>query len=235
MFLPGEVFVMSNEKSADAYKDFLEDISQFSSERGQQVPSEPHEAEGGAEPASVGQRVRRVREGKGLTVKDVAQRTGLKLKYLAQIETDEVSPPLGVLIRLAKALDMKMGRFISTGEIKPFTVVRKDQRRVISRYTSAQGDQYGYTYESLAPDKKDRHMEPFMVTLVPSKAKKELSTHAGQEFIYILKGAMEVILENNTEVLYPGDSIYYDSTIPHLVRCHGDKETQILAVLYAEE
>lgn len=226
---------MSNEKSADAYKDFLEDISQFSSEREKQVSSAPHEAEGGAEPASVGQRVRRVREGKGLTVKDVAQRTGLSLKYLVQIETDEVSPPLGVLIRLAKALDMKLGRFISTGEIKPFTVVRKDQRRVISRYTSAQGDQYGYTYESLAPDKKDRHMEPFMVTLVPSKAKKELSTHAGQEFIYILKGAMEVILEDYTEVLYPGDSIYYDSTIPHLVRCHGDKETVILAVLYAKD
>jgi transcriptional regulator with XRE-family HTH domain len=226
---------MSNDKSADAYKDFLEDISQFSSEREKQVPSAPLEAEGGAEPASVGQRVRRVREGKDLTVKDVAQRTGLSIKYLVQIETDEVSPPLGVLIRLAKALDMKLGRFISTGEIKPFTVVRKDQRRVISRYTSAQDDQYGYTYESLAPDKKDRHMEPFMVTLVPSKAKKELSTHAGQEFIYILKGAMEVILENNTEVLYPGDSIYYDSTIPHLVRCHGDKETVILAVLYAKD
>ena len=224
---------MSNEKSADAYKDFLEDISQFSSEREKQVPSAPHEAERGAEPASVGQRVRIVREGKGLTVKDVAQRTGLSLKYLAQIETDEVSPPLGVLIRLAKALDMKLGRFISTGEIKPFTVVRKDQRRVISRYTAAQG--YGYTYESLAPDKKDRHMEPFMVTLMPFKAKKELSTHAGQEFIYILKGAMEAILENDTEVLYPGDSIYFDSTIPHLVRCHGDKETVILAVLYAKD
>lgn len=77
-------------------------------------------------------------------------------------------------------------------------------------------------------------MEPFMVTLVPSKAKKELSTHEGQEFIYILEGAMEVTLEDFTDVLYPGDSIYYDSTIPHLVRCHGDKETVILAVLYAK-
>ena len=226
---------MSNKKPADAYKDFLEDISQFSSEKAEETLAGPEEAEEIGEVASVGQRVHRVREEKGLTVEDVAQRTGLSSEYLGQIETDQLSPPLGALIKIAKALDMKFGRFISTGEVKPFTVVRKDERRVISRFTSAKGDQYGYTYESLAPDKKDRHMEPFMVTLVPSKARKELSTHAGQEFIYILEGAMEVILEDYTDVLYPGDSIYYDSTVPHLVRCHGDKETVILAVLYTEE
>lgn len=227
--------MMNNEKSEDAYRDFLKDISQFSSERAEQPPAAPEEAEGVGEPTSVGRRVRRVREEKGLTVEDVSQRTGLSSEYLAQIETDEISPPLGALIRIAKALHMKLGRFISTGEVKPFTVVRKDQRRVVSRYTSAQGDQYGYTYESLAPDKKDRHMEPFMVTLEPSKAKKELSTHAGQEFLYVLEGDMEVILEGYTDVLYPGDSIYYDSTLPHLVRCRGDKETVILAVLYTQD
>jgi transcriptional regulator with XRE-family HTH domain len=173
-----------------------------------------------------------VRQEKGLTKEDVGRRTGLSPAYLAQIEADELAPPLGVLIRIAKALDMRLGRFISTGQVKPFTVVRKHERRVVSRYTSAQGEHYGYTYESLAPDKKDRHMEPFMVTLVPSGAKKELSTHAGQEFIYVLEGIMEVTLRDHKEVLYPGDSIYYDSSVPHLVRCHGDEETLILAVLY---
>jgi transcriptional regulator with XRE-family HTH domain len=226
---------MSTDKPADAYKDFLEDIGQFSSEREEKAAAAPGGAARADEPRSIGQRVRSVREEKDLTLRDVAQRTGLGSEYLEQIETDQVSPPLGALIRLAKALDMKLGRFISTGEVKPFTVVRKDERRVISRYTSGQEDQYGYTYESLAPDKKDRHMEPFMVTLVPSKARTDVSTHAGQEFIYVLEGAMEVTLEDHTEVLYPGDSIYYDSTVPHLVRCHGDKETVILAVLYTEE
>jgi transcriptional regulator with XRE-family HTH domain len=225
---------MHSEKSADAYKDFLEDIGQFSSgEAGGALP-QPKTTEQGGEPTSVGQRVRSVRREKGMTIEDVGQRTGLSARYLDQIEAEELSPPLGVLIKIAKALDMKLGRFISAGEVKPFTVVRKHERRIVSRYTSAQGDQYGYTYESLAPDKKDRHMEPFMITLVPSKAKKELSTHEGQEFIYVLEGEMEVMLEDFTDVLYPGDSIYYDSTVPHLVRCHGDKETVILAVLYAK-
>ncbi len=220
---------------ADAYKNFLEDITQFSSgkQRGQKDAGTGDT--GPDKPLSIGDRVRTVREEKGLTRGDIGQRTGMSPEYLQRIETGQVAPPLGVLIRMAKALDMKLGRFISTGEVKPFTVVRKHERRVISRYTSAQGDQYGYTYESLAADKKDRHMEPFMVTLVPSEAKKEVSAHSGQEFIYVLEGAMEVNLEDYSEVLYPGDSIYYDSTVPHLVRCHGDKETVLLAVLYPQD
>lgn len=226
---------MTNKKKpADAYRDFLEDIGDFSSETTEEVQPLEKGTNEEDQPASVGQRVRMVRNEKGMTTEDVGQRTGLSTKYLEQIEADKLSPPLGVLIKIGKALDMKLGRFISTGEVKPFTVVRKDERRIVSRYTSAQGDQYGYTYESLAPDKKDRHMEPFMVTLEPSKAKKELSEHEGQEFIYVLQGAMEVILEDYTDVLNAGDSIYYDSNIPHLVRCHGDKETVILAVLYTK-
>jgi quercetin dioxygenase-like cupin family protein/DNA-binding XRE family transcriptional regulator len=225
---------MGSEKSVDAYKGFLEDIGQFSSEK-EKTADVPERAEAIDEPESVGRRVRKVREEKNLTLGDVAQRTGLDSGYLDRIETEQVSPPLGALIKLAKALDMKLGRFISTGEVRPYTIVRKGERKVISRYTSAQEDQYGYTYESLAPDKKDRHMEPFVVTLVPSRARTDVSTHAGQEFIYVLEGAMEVTLEDHTEVLHPGDSIYYDSQIPHLVTCHGEQETTILAVLYTEE
>jgi transcriptional regulator with XRE-family HTH domain len=222
---------MKKNSSADAYKGFLDDISRFSSERAEEARPAAEEDE---EATPIGERVRRVREEKGLTVEDVSKRTGLDSAYLTRIETEDVSPPLGALIRIAKALDMKLGRFISSGEVKPFTVVRKDERRVISRHTSSQGDQYGYTYESLAPDKKDRDMEPFLVTLLPSGAKTEPSAHAGQEFIYVLQGSMEVTLDDYTGILNPGDSVYYDSTVPHLVRCHGEEETLILAVLTTE-
>lgn len=208
--------------TADSYKGFLNDIGQAS----------PQAA---ADVTSVAYRVRTIRKAKGLTIEDVAQRTGLSTDYLAQIERDETSAPLGVLVKLARALHMKLGRFISNGDSRPFTVVRKDQRRIVSRHTSTQRKQYGYTYESLAPDKKDRFMEPFIVTLAPTEAKKELSSHAGQEFIHVLEGAMQVFLEDYTDVLYPGDSLYYESTVPHQVRCYGDKETVILAVLYIEE
>ena len=61
------------------------------------------------------------------------------------------------------------------------------------------------------------------------------STHEGEEFIFVLEDEMEVTLGNHTDILYPGDSIYYDSTIPHRVQCRKDKETKILAVLYTSK
>lgn len=226
---------MNDNKPADAYKDFLQDIGEFSPAEKEQRSRPAQAGKAAAAASTVGDRVRTVRQEKGLTITDVSRRTGLAEAYLQQVEGQAVSPPLGVLIKIAKALDMRLGRFISTGEVKSSTIVRKDERRVISRFTSARGDQYGYTYESLAADKKDREMEPFIVTLVPSGAKEALSTHGGQEFIFVLEGAMEVILKDRSDVLYPGDSIYYDSTVPHLVRCHGDKDAVILAVLYTKD
>ena len=89
-------------------------------------------------------------------------------------------------------------------------------------------------YEALGLDKKDRRMEPFIVTLEPATVKtSKNSAHEGEEFIFVLEGEMEVILGDHTDVLYPGDSIYYDSAIPHRVQCHQEKVTRILAVLYA--
>ncbi|HIC85221.1 MAG TPA: cupin domain-containing protein, partial [Desulfobacterales bacterium] len=74
----------------------------------------------------------------------------------------------------------------------------------------------------------------FLVTLVPSDTEEERSSHDGQEFIYVLEGTMEVRLGDEVYLLSPGDSIYYDSTVPHLVKCHGADKTKILAVLYTE-
>ena len=76
-------------------------------------------------------------------------------------------------------------------------------------------------------------MEPFLVTLEPSETEEERSTHDGQEFIFVVQGQMEVRLGEEIHILEPGDSIYYDSTVPHLVKCHGKETTKILAVLYA--
>jgi quercetin dioxygenase-like cupin family protein len=152
---------------------------------------------------------------------------------LSQIEAGKVVPPLGAVIKLAKALHLKMGYLISGEEEKACTIVREDDRKVTSRYDPRKEKHYGYTYEPLAPHKTNRCMEPFLVTLEPSETEEERSTHDGQEFIYVIHGEMEVRLEEEIHILEQGDSIYYDSTVPHLVKCHGNKTTKILAVLYA--
>jgi transcriptional regulator with XRE-family HTH domain len=180
---------------------------------------------------SLGDRIRRVREIRGLTIKDLSSRTGIDIDTLGRIESSKLIPALGQLVRLGKALDMKMGYFVSPGIDKPMTVVRKHERRPVSRYGEAKSMLYGYSYESLAPDKANRLMEPFIITLVPTETE-EFSTHGGQEFLYVLEGEAKVQVGEHADFLNPGDAVYYDSNHPHLVRCAGTAPAKILAVLY---
>jgi len=181
----------------------------------------------------VGEKVKILREQKGLSLKELADSTGFSTALLSQMENHLVSPSLGTIIKLAKALGVRVGDFLGETEGEPFAIVRKDERKTISRFASKEGVKYGYSYESLGFEKKNRHMEPFIVTLEPATVKaSKTSVHDGEEFIFVLEGEMEVILGNHTDILYPGDSIYYDSNIPHRVQCHQDKVTKILAVLY---
>ena len=185
------------------------------------------------EEVRVGEKIKQLREKKGLSLKEVADATGFSTALLSQMESHLVSPSLGSIIKLAKALEVRVGDFLGETQGEPFAIVRKDERKTISRFASKEGVSYGYSYESLGFEKKDRRMEPFIVTLEPATLKtSKTSAHEGEEFIFVLEGEMQVILGDHTDILYPGDSIYYDSTIPHRVQCHQDKVARILAVLY---
>ena len=229
---------MTEEKGKrDTYEDFLSDITSHLAGRDKEkdfMDSISHEVLKEDIVVNVGERVKNVRENSGLSLQDISLRTDIDVSTLEQIEAGTIAPPLGSVIKLAKALEMKMGYFISGEEDRAYTIVRHNDRKVISRYDSQTGKYYGYEYESLAPHKKDRHMEPFLVTLEPADTEEERSTHDGQEFIWVLQGKMEVRLGGEIHILEPGDAIYYDSTVPHLVKCHGTETTKILAVLYAE-
>jgi len=205
---------------AAKHDDFLTDLASL-----------PRTEEMDEEKESLGDRIRRVREMRGLTIKDLSSRTGIDIDTLERTESGETIPALGQLARLGRALDMKMGYFISPGIDKLMTVVRKGERRPISRYGETKSMKYGYFYESLAPEKANRLMEPFIVTLVPTDVE-EFSTHAGQEFLYVLEGEMKVQVGDHVDFLKPGDAVYYDSNQPHLVRCVSTNVTKILAVLY---
>jgi len=226
-----------DKETGHAYEDFLADVSNQFARRDEErefMDSIDRESPQEDIEVNVGERVREVRESQGLSLQDISQRTDIDVSILEEIEDGTIAPPLGIVIKLAKALEMKMGYFISGKEDRSCTIVRGDDRKVVSRYDSKKGEHYGYEYESLAPHKKNRHMEPFLVTLEPADTEEERSAHDGQEFIYVLEGTMEVRLGEDIHILEPGDSIYYDSIVPHLVKCHGSKVTRILAVLYAE-
>ncbi|WP_052515252.1 helix-turn-helix domain-containing protein [Dethiosulfatarculus sandiegensis] len=205
--------------------DFLRSVDEVAQHDEQQIQ----------EDLPMGQRIRDLRLEKGLSMLDIARRTGLDQAYLHEIEQGRVNPPLGILVKLGKALDMKMGAFISSKSDKAYSVVRKGQRRAMSRYPDTRQTSYGYSYHSLAPDKANRAMEPVMVTLTDQGMDVEPSSHEGQEFVFVLEGEMELTIGGKVEVLGPGDSIYYDSTEPHVLKPHGKGPTTILAVLYDAE
>jgi transcriptional regulator with XRE-family HTH domain len=224
-------------KPADSFDDFLTHVDLFGSGNEEKafMDSIGHDFPGEEPSLNLGERVRQVREKRGLSLQDISQRTDIAVDLLSRIEAGEVAPPLGTIVKLAKSLEMKLGYFISGEGSKPYTIVRRTDRKVISRYDSKKGERYGYEYWSLAPRKKDRHMEPFLVTLVPSETEEERSTHDGQEFIFVLQGKIEVRLQEEIHIIEPGDAIYYDSTVPHLVKCYGGDLARILAVLYIEK
>ena len=183
----------------------------------------------------IGERIKMIREDKGIDLDELSAMTGISPSVLLQIENHMESPSLGMLLKLSKALDVPLSAFFGEEEGQDFTIVRKDERKQVARYGSEDGSFYGYTYESLGYGMANRHMEPFIVTIEPTTQKETPSVHEGEEFIYVLEGEMEIQLGEFKDVLHPGDSIYYKAKIPHLVRAHGDSPLKILAVLYGKD
>src|SRR4030042_4632480 len=146
------------------------------------------------EEVRVGKKLMALREQKSLSLKELADLTGLSAALLSQMENHLVSPSLGTMIKLAKALGVQVGDFLGETEGEPFAIVRKDERKTVSRFASKEGVKYGYSYESLGFEKKNRRMEPFIVTLEPATVKAaKTSVHDGEEFIFVLEGEREVI------------------------------------------
>ncbi len=191
---------------------------------------------GGSELIPVGDRIKAAREAAGLTLQELAERTGYSSALMNQIENHLVSPPLGALGKIAHALGLTLGALWGERGGEPFALVRKGERRQVSRFASKEGVSYGYTYESLGYGKKDRRLEPFLITLEPPTVKASPpSVHVGEEFLLVLSGTMEVTLGSHTDLLEPGDSILYDAAVPHRVTCHGGEPAQVLAVIWNPE
>ncbi|MBU0514722.1 MAG: XRE family transcriptional regulator, partial [Proteobacteria bacterium] len=171
-----------------------------------------------------------LREKRGQTLGDLAEKTGFSTALLSQMENQVISPPLGAMIHLARALECSLGELVHDLSGEAFAIVRADERRPASRFASTSGVSYGYAYESLA-EVGGGPFTPFLVTLEPGAAPRPPSTHDGQEFIYVLSGKVRVSLGGFTDLLKKGDSMAYRSSVPHRLACGDDKPAVILAVL----
>ena len=178
----------------------------------------------------VGIRIKTLREEKGLSLDELSKLTGFDIGFLSGIETNRVQPQLGTIIKLSKALDSALSRIISEVGDKLYSIIRKNEQKVVSRSTSQKGEKQIYTYKNLAPEVKGRHMEALIVKL-EIDPEGEISVHEGEEFIYILSGVVSLKIGDDFFELEPGDSVYYLSTTPHCIAAKTEKAS-ILAVLY---
>ncbi|MGI6554760.1 MAG: helix-turn-helix domain-containing protein [Bacillota bacterium] len=180
----------------------------------------------------VGEKIKQIREFQNVTVEELGERSGLSVELIKQIEEDQAYPSLSPLIKIARALGVRLGTFLDDDVQSNCVLVRKDEHRKAVRFPSRETKVGDLNFESLGYNKKDRYMEPFLITIDPEESKDPLiSSHEGEEFLYVLEGEVIVTYGQETYVLGPGDSIYYDSVVPHNVR-GGTEPAKFVAVVY---
>jgi transcriptional regulator with XRE-family HTH domain len=181
----------------------------------------------------IGGKIRDLRKKAGLVLQDLSNETGLSKPLLSQIEKEVVSPPIATLLKISKALNVNISFFFQDGDPEEKVVlVKKDESKVIdSRHFGR--EESGYYYEALAYKKSKKSMEPFLVEFKRKKVEKlSYFSHDGEEFIHLLEGTLEFRTENQQFILYPGDSLYFESSTSHSFRAVGRRNAKALAVVY---
>ncbi len=174
----------------------------------------------------IGERVRKIRNERGLTLQDVANFTGFSKALISQIENNIVMPPINTLAKIAKVLNVKMTYFFEE-EINQndFFVVRNDDKKYIYR----EGVKYGYMYEELAKVKSFDYLDWLLVTIKPDRPNDKLFSHEGYEYMYIVKGGLKMSLGNEVLELKAGDSIAFNAKIPHAAVTLDETTAQVLS------
>jgi electron transfer flavoprotein alpha subunit len=173
---------------------------------------------------SFGFKMQQIREVRKISLSRLASETGLSQRYLKEIEEGIVNPPVAAVIRVAKALAIESGTFLSSEDKKA------SARRRADRYFKRTQN---YSYQTLTPDAEKWHMKAFLVTIEPKQEHKMVDyRHEGEEFDYILEGEVEVIVGDQRHLLRKGQSLHFNSGLTHKLRNVSDGETKLLVTIY---
>jgi len=184
-----------------------------------------------------GERIAEIRKTYSISREVLSERSGVSVGLIAKIEDDGLIPDLAPLIKISRGLGVRLGTLLDDHEKLGPVICRAGKAADVSRFKTGvpegvtAGEHHGMAFNALAADKNSRHMEPFIVT-IETDAKQEKSAHEGEEFIYVLEGKLALDYGMDKDVLNIGDSVYYDSIVPHRVYSADDKSVKILAVIY---
>lgn len=156
----------------------------------------------------LGSKIRALRKRLQRTLDETATAAGISKPFLSQVERGLATPSITSLAGIARALGVTVQYFVDTpteaksvrraGELKFFSFA--DSANLFARLTNVSGD---------------RQLDAILVRLPAGQPPSEVTTHAGEEFLYVLRGEVTICLEGTTFVLHAGDSAHYESTVPH--------------------
>ena len=187
---------------------------------------------------SPGERIAEIRKTYSISREVLAEQSGVAAALIAKIEDDGHIPDLAPLIKISRGLGVRLGTLLDDHEQLGPVICRAGNAASSSRFKTgvpqdvkAETDHHGMGFNALASDKNGRHMEPFIVT-IENDAQQDKSTHEGEEFIYVLEGKLAFEYGVDKDTLSAGDSVYYDSIVPHRVFSADGNQVKILAVIY---
>ncbi len=170
-----------------------------------------------------GEKMHKLRKEKKLTLKNLANETGLTPSYLSKIEKGEIIPSVSVVLQISRALEIDSGILLLEEK-------EKGSRKSDEDYQKRTED---YTYKNLTPEARHKHLKAFKVFIDPKSVHKGIRyQHLGEEFIYVVKGKVEVTVGENKNKLGPDESIHFNSSIVHKLRNISNDKAELLVVLY---
>jgi quercetin dioxygenase-like cupin family protein len=185
---------------------------------------------------TLGERITELCKTYSMSNETLAERSGLSLELIKRIIENDHIPDLAPLLKISHVLGVRLGALLDDSESLGPVITRAGEAdetpRFITGTSAATGERHGLTFKALAARKGGRHIEPFIVDIA-GDAEQAKSTHEGEEFIYVLEGSISVEYGSDTNILSTGDSIFYDSIVPHRLLSADKNPARILAVIYA--
>jgi transcriptional regulator with XRE-family HTH domain len=183
---------------------------------------------------NIGSKIAQLRQLKNLSASKLATIAGLSEKQLESIESGKIIPSLGILIKITRALGLRLGTLLDDNNHPgPSITKASDAQKTASFSTQEEITREHLTFFSLAPNKAGKHMEPFLIDIRPGESSSlKKSSHEGEEFIYVMEGKVTIAYGTEVFELEKNDSIYLDSIVDHLVTAKGKETAKILAVVY---
>jgi transcriptional regulator with XRE-family HTH domain len=181
-------------------------------------------------PNPIGPRIRALRDAMALSLRDLAQRSGVSAPMLSQVERGETSPTLAIAERIAKGLDLRLSQLLRLDEAGSVTIVRPPERRA--------GGAGGHRYEVLTPPLPGQRAEVSRHVLAPGAATggpgdPPMHEPGARETAVVERGALRLAIDGAEHALGPGDCVTFDADLPHHFENHGKEEAVLLAIVSA--